>query len=214
MTVALRSATPWLRALLFRVLGSYVHRFVRLPAVVLMAASGQRHKSAKHNGNDATTLLDIKKKVKLRVPRFLEATLLLSEEIQVCFTITSLIDCTPYGPRSPSYALGWFCNNQPSQALVTPVDLVAIPQFTDDTTVPSKQSEQLPVSGLPEDSLVSFVSWSQDARRVAFTVRSAGATPPLFSHDCLQVLSASHFCTSAPHKRIIRKPDVVLRAEG
>lgn len=52
-------------------------------------------------------------------------------------------------------------------------------KVTEDTTIPVAPELQTVVTGVPPGRWLNFPSWSIDGTKVAFTVRSAGATLPL-----------------------------------
>ena len=56
---------------------------------------------------------------------------------------------------------------------------MALVDFTDDLVLPAPREREIRVQGYPEGSQLNFVSWSDDSKHIAFTVRSAGQSPCL-----------------------------------
>ena len=46
--------------------------------------------------------------------------------------------------------------------------------MTDDLVLPAPKEATTPITGYPEGFWINLVSWSQDGRHIAFTVRSPG----------------------------------------
>lgn len=73
---------------------------------------------------------------------------------------------------------------------------MALVDFTDELVLPASREQETRIHGYPEGSLLNFVSWSDDSRHIAFTIRSAGASPSparcLMSETCLATESTSH----------------------
>ncbi|BDA47831.1 probable glutamyl endopeptidase, chloroplastic [Coccomyxa sp. Obi] len=57
---------------------------------------------------------------------------------------------------------------------------LSIVQMTDDLILPAPMERTTPITGYPEGLWINLVSWSQDGRHIAFTVRSPGgpSDPP------------------------------------
>lgn len=51
---------------------------------------------------------------------------------------------------------------------------LSIVQMTDDLILPAPMERTTPITGYPEGLWINLVSWSQDGRHIAFTVRSPG----------------------------------------
>ncbi len=51
---------------------------------------------------------------------------------------------------------------------------LSIVQMTDDLVLPAPMERTTPITGYPEGLWINLVSWSQDGRHIAFTVRSPG----------------------------------------
>lgn len=51
---------------------------------------------------------------------------------------------------------------------------LSIVQMTDDLVLPAPKERTTPIVGYPEGLWINLVSWSQDGRHIAFTVRSPG----------------------------------------
>lgn len=45
---------------------------------------------------------------------------------------------------------------------------------TDDLVVPAPKSQETPITGYPEGFWINLVSWSDDSKHIAFTIRSPG----------------------------------------
>ena len=63
---------------------------------------------------------------------------------------------------------------------------MAVVDFTEDLVLPAQSERETRVSGFPEGSWLNFISWSDDARHIAFTVRSPG-TPRLTPAPAVQL---------------------------
>lgn len=46
--------------------------------------------------------------------------------------------------------------------------------FTDNLIIPAPSEQELKIEGLPEGSWINLISWSDDSKYIAFTIRSAG----------------------------------------
>ena len=46
--------------------------------------------------------------------------------------------------------------------------------MTDDLVLPAPREATMPITGFPEGFWINLVSWSQDGKHIAFTVRSPG----------------------------------------
>ena len=51
---------------------------------------------------------------------------------------------------------------------------LSLAQMTDSLVLPAPLEDTLPITGLPEGMWINLVSWAQDGRHIAFTVRSSG----------------------------------------
>lgn len=51
---------------------------------------------------------------------------------------------------------------------------MALVEFTDELVLPAPREQETRIHGYPEGSLLNFVSWSDDSKYIAFTIRSAG----------------------------------------
>ena len=61
---------------------------------------------------------------------------------------------------------------------------LSIVQMTDDLVLPAPKERTTPIVGYPEGLWINLVSWSQDGRHIAFTVRSPGESAVLaISHS-------------------------------
>ncbi len=47
-------------------------------------------------------------------------------------------------------------------------------EFTDDLVVPASGDREVTIKGYPPGSWLNFISWSDDSKHVAFTIRSPG----------------------------------------
>jgi len=47
-------------------------------------------------------------------------------------------------------------------------------EFTDDLVLPAGSERETQIEGYPAGSWVNFISWSDDSKHVAFTIRSPG----------------------------------------
>lgn len=54
---------------------------------------------------------------------------------------------------------------------------MAVVDFTDDLILPAPAEREVQITGYPEGSWLNFISWSQDAKHIAFTIRSPGKDP-------------------------------------
>lgn len=57
---------------------------------------------------------------------------------------------------------------------------LALVNTTDDLVVPAPKSQETPITGYPEGFWINLVSWSDDSKHIAFTIRSPGGVndPP------------------------------------
>ena len=51
---------------------------------------------------------------------------------------------------------------------------LALVDTTDDLVVPAPKSQETPVTGYPDGFWINLVSWSDDSKHIAFTIRSPG----------------------------------------
>ena len=51
---------------------------------------------------------------------------------------------------------------------------LALVNTTDDLVVPAPKSQETPITGYPEGFWINLVSWSDDSKHIAFTIRSPG----------------------------------------
>ena len=51
---------------------------------------------------------------------------------------------------------------------------LALVNTTDDLVVPAPKSQETPITGYPEGFWINLVSWSDDSKHIAFTMRSPG----------------------------------------
>ncbi len=68
--------------------------------------------------------------------------------------------------------------------------------MTDDLVLPAPREATTPITGYPEGLWINLVSWSQDGKHIAFTVRSPGQQPKLPWHQLWQQTGRLHIPVS------------------
>ena len=86
-----------------------------------------------------------------------------------CWTLPSLLALQPLRRQSPWAMKG----------ITVPLHLfygagLALVDTTDDLVVPAPKSQETPITGYPEGFWINLVSWSDDSKHIAFTIRSPG----------------------------------------
>ena len=69
---------------------------------------------------------------------------------------------------------------------------LSIVDMTDDLVLPAPREATTPITGYPEGFWINLVSWSQDGKHIAFTVRSPGESVSLTHQPPVASCQRSH----------------------